>query len=220
MKTCVIFGAAEFDSLVCPLTPEDYVIAADGGLEHTRKLGITPHAVLGDFDSLGYTPEGANVFPVEKDDTDAMLAVRRGLALGYRKFLLYGGMDGPRLDHTVANFQTLHYLAREGALGILVGKTWLATVIQNGSLRFPEGLTGTVSVFCCGSEAGGVDLEGLYYPLEKGSLTPAFPLGVSNHFTGKQALIRVEQGSLLVLWERSCGLPTEGILHDWGLILC
>ena len=115
MGACVIFCAAEFDALARPLGPEDYLIAADGGLRHTQALGLTPNAVLGDFDSLGFTPEGASVFPVEKDDTDSMLAVRRGLELGYREFLLYGSLDGPRLDHTVANFQTLQFLADRGA---------------------------------------------------------------------------------------------------------
>ena len=84
MGKCIIFCAAGFDGLIEPLGAEDFVIAADGGLAHVKKLGITPDRILGDFDSLGFTPEGANVFPVEKDDTDAMLAVRRGLELGYK----------------------------------------------------------------------------------------------------------------------------------------
>ena len=117
MKTCHVFCAAEFDGLLEPVGPEDLIIAADGGLRHTQALGLTPEVILGDFDSLGYVPEGANVFPVEKDDTDAMLAVRRGLSMGADRFLLYGSVDGPRLDHTVANFQTLQYLADQGARG-------------------------------------------------------------------------------------------------------
>ena len=79
--------------------------------------------------------------------------------------MIYGGLDGPRLDHTVANFQTLHFLADQGGFGILVGKNCMAAVSRNGSLSFPEGLEGTVSVFCSGADAQGVDLEGLYYPL-------------------------------------------------------
>ena len=209
MKNCIIFCAAEFDKLVQPIGPEDYVLAADGGLEHTRQLGIVPDEILGDFDSLGFTPEGANVFPVEKDDTDAMLAVRRGLELGYEKFILYGSLDGPRLDHTVANFQTLQYLADHGARGLLVGKNCLVTVVKDGTVRFPEGCSGTVSVFCLGEAARGVDIRGLYYPLEDGTLTPGFPLGVSNHFTGKEAEVSVREGSLLILWDRAAGLPVE-----------
>ena len=209
MKRCVIFCAAGFDGLLEALDESDFIIAADGGLSHTKQLGIIPDAILGDFDSLGYVPEGANVFPVEKDDTDAMLAVRLGLERGYREFLLYGSLDGPRLDHTVANFQTLQYLADRDAQGYLVGKDTLVTVIKNGTLRFPAGCAGTVSVFCHGSDARGVTLTGLYYPLENGTLTPGFPLGVSNHFTGEEAAITVKGGSLLILWDRKNSLPAE-----------
>ena len=207
MGKCVVFCAGSFDCLVQPLTAEDYVIAADGGLRHTNRLGITPNAVLGDFDSLGFTPEGANVFPAEKDDTDSMLAVRQGLSLGYREFLLYGSLDGPRLDHTVANFQTLQFLADHGAYGYLVGKDYLVTVLKDGSVTFPAGCTGIISVFCMGPDARGVTEQGLYYPLENGVLTSGFPLGASNHFTQSEARITVEKGSLLLLWDRKNGLP-------------
>ena len=207
MKKCIIFCAAEFDALAAPIGPEDHVIAADGGLRHTEKLNILPHTVLGDFDSLGFVPEGANVYPVEKDDTDAMLAARRGLELGFREFLFYGSLDGPRLDHTVANFQTLQFLADRGAQGYLIGKDYIVTALKNGSLRFPACCTGTVSVFCMGKDAEGVTLKGLHYPLENGILTAGFPLGVSNHFTGETAEISVRNGSLLVLWDRQNGFP-------------
>ena len=207
MGSCVIFCAAEFDALARPLAEDDFVIAADGGLRHTEKLGIVPQEILGDFDSLGYTPTGANVFPVEKDDTDAMLAVRRGLQLGYREFVLYGSVDGFRLDHTVANFQTLQFLADRGAAGYLVGRDFLITVVKEGAIAFPAGCRGTLSVFCLGSDASDVTLEGLYYPLKNGTLTAGFPLGVSNHFTGDPARISVARGSLLVLWQRENGFP-------------
>ncbi len=207
MNTCIIFCAAEFDALARPVEAGDFILAADGGLRHVQALGLTPNEILGDFDSLGFAPEGANVFPVEKDDTDAMLAVRRGLSLGYREFLLYGSLDGPRLDHTLANFQTLQFLADHGAAGCLVGRDYIVTVVKNGSISFPAGKTGTISVFCLGSDATGVDIRGLYYSLEKGTLTAGFPLGVSNHFTGRPARISVSQGSLLVMWDRENGFP-------------
>ena len=207
MGNCLIFCAAEFEDLAQPIGPEDFIIAADGGLAHLKKIGVHANEILGDFDSLGYTPEGSQVFPVEKDDTDAMLAVRRGLQLGYRNFILYGSLDGPRLDHTVANFQTLQFLADHGASGYLVGKNQIVTVLKNGRLTFPESAEGTVSVFCMGADAEGVTLKNLYYPLENGVLTAGFPLGVSNHFIGKPAEISVKGGSLLVIWDRNVGFP-------------
>ncbi|MBQ8237157.1 MAG: thiamine diphosphokinase [Oscillospiraceae bacterium] len=205
MKTCVIFCAAEFDALAKPLTAQDYILAADGGLRHLEKLGVKPHGVIGDFDSLGFIPTGAEVFPVEKDDTDAMLAARKGLELGFRDFIFYGSMDGPRLDHTIANFQTLQFLADHGATGYLVGKDYLVTVIHEETIRFPAEAAGILSLFCLGPDAQGVTIRGLHYPLDNGTLTSGFPLGVSNHFTGQAASITVEKGSLLAMWDRANG---------------
>ena len=208
MKKCIIFCAAGFSGLLEPVG-DALVIAADGGLQHTQSLGITPDVILGDFDSLGYVPEGTNVFPVEKDDTDAMLAVRHGLQAGCDCFLLYGSLDGKRLDHTVANFQTLQFLADHGAGGTLIGEDYLVTVLKNGSLSFPAEAEGILSVFCMGADAEGVDIEGFQYILKDGTLSAGFPLGVSNHFIGKEAKISVKNGSLLLLWDRKNGLPVR-----------
>ena len=204
MQNCVIFCAGAFHGLTEPV--EGVCIAADGGLQHLEQLELTPDVILGDFDSLGYIPQKANVFPVEKDDTDAMLAVRRGLELGCDRFVLYGGLEGPRLDHTVANFQTLQFLADRGAQGYLVGEQAVVTVIKNGKLIFPAQKDGIVSVFCMGKDAHGVTIRGLQYELESGTLTAGFPLGVSNHFTGQEASISVDDGSLLVIYPREVGL--------------
>ena len=207
MGKCIIFCAADFHGLAAPLEKDDFIIAADGGLNHTQSLGITPNGILGDFDSLGYTPEGSTVFPVEKDDTDAMLAVRHGLTLGYKHFLLYGSLDGPRLDHTVANFQTLQFLADRGAAGYLIGVDTIATVIKNESLQFTADAQGILSVFCMGADAKDVYISGLKYTLDHSTLTAGFPLGVSNRFMDRDATISVKDGSLLVLWDKKNGLP-------------
>jgi thiamine pyrophosphokinase len=208
LKKCVIFCAAGFSGLLEPLA-DAFVIATDGGLQHTQKLGVAPDVILGDFDSLGYVPEGANVFPVEKDDTDAMLAVRHGLAVGCREFLLYGSLDGKRLDHTVANFQTLQFLADNGGFGYLIGEDYLVTVVKDGAVTFPAGAEGILSVFCMGADAEGVTIEGAQYGLTDGTLSAGFPLGVSNHFTGQEVKISVKNGSLLLLWDRKNGLPNR-----------
>lgn len=207
MKKCVIFCAGAFDSLIEPIAPDDCIIAADGGLRHVQALGLQADVILGDFDSLAFTPQGANVFPVEKDDTDAMLAVRRGLELGYRDFVLYGGMDGKRLDHTIANFQTLQFLTDHGARGYLAGIDYTATVISQEVLRFPAQAEGIISLFCLGADATGITLEGLQYCLQDGVLRNGFPLGVSNHFLGQTATITVKNGSLLALFSSANPLP-------------
>lgn len=208
MKKCVIFGAADFDVPASVIENTDLLIAADGGLVHLNKLGLSPQIILGDFDSLGYVPTGATVFSVEKDDTDTMLALRYGLEQGHREFHIYGGMDGKRLDHTMANFQALAFLCRQGAHGYLIGQHHIATVIQNEAIRFPQAREGLLSVFCLGADATGVNLQGLQYPLHNGTLTADFPLGVSNHFIGECPQISVDNGTLLLIWDRNIGFPS------------
>jgi thiamine pyrophosphokinase len=212
MAKCIIFCAGGFTELAAPVQKDDYMIAADGGLRHLEAIGLVPNAILGDFDSLGYTPENATVFPVEKDDTDAMLAVRQALSMGFSEIHLYGGLDGKRLDHTIANLQTLQFLADHNAVGYLIGNHYIATVVKNGFLSFPESASGIVSVFCMGQDAQGVTLTGLKYELTNGTLTAGFPLGVSNHFTGKSATVSVKCGTLLVLYDRENGLPDREVL--------
>ena len=206
MKTCVIFCAAEFSGLLDPIGSEDLVIAADGGLRHTNALGIRPDVILGDFDSLGYVPEEGQVFPVEKDDTDSMLAIRLGLERGYTDFRIYGALDGPRLDHTMANFQTLAFLAAHGARGWLIGRDYIVTVANRETLVFPASARGILSCFCLGADIRNLTIQGLKYPLEQGTLSASFPLGVSNHFLGLEGRISLGEGLLLVLWDRSNGL--------------
>ena len=201
MGRCVIFCAGGFEKLAQPMEKDDYILAADGGLAHVQKLGIAPNGIIGDFDSLGYIPENAQVFPVEKDDTDAMLAVRKGLQLGYKEFILYGALDGPRLDHTIANLQTLLFLENQGAKGTLVGLKYLITTVRDGVLRLPKASEGIVSVFCLAGKAEGVTIRGLQYELENGILESNFPLGVSNHFVGKESSVAVEDGTLIVMYD-------------------
>ena len=202
---CHVVGAGEF----CPrgLTPGpgDLVIAADGGFAALEGLGLSPDLVVGDFDSLGHRPDHPHVvaLPVEKDDTDMHSAIRLGWERGYRAFRLYGGTGG-RIDHTLANIQSLAWLASQRGRGWLVGPDWTATVLSDGgALTLEAGRQGTVSVFCLGDRAEGVDIQGLKYGLTDGVLTADYPLGVSNSFLGGESRVSVRRGKLLVLWYES-----------------
>ena len=206
MKQCVIFCAGEFTGLAAPVALGGMVIAADGGLVHTESLGLKPDIILGDFDSLGRIPAGAEVYPVEKDDTDSMLAIKKGLEAGCDQFLLYGALDGPRVDHTMANFQALQYLADHGARGWLIGKNQIVTAIKNSSIDFPAHCRGNLSLFCLGADAEGVTIRGAKYEMDGGTLSAGFPLGVSNQFMGKEVRVEVKNGSLLLIWDRENGI--------------
>lgn len=201
---CYIVGAMSLTPALRPYpTAEDYVIAADRGYDSLMAYGVVPDLAVGDFDSLGYQPDHPNVIqlPVEKDDTDMVFALRKGLELGYRRFLLLGGVGG-RLEHTLANLQLLDWLTGQGGQGFLAGEKTVATAIRGpASLTFPAAMSGYLSAFCNSGTAEGVTLENLKFPLEHSTLTSSFPLGVSNQFLGQSARVSVEKGSLLLIWE-------------------
>lgn len=200
---CYIIGAAPFElPSSFSKTEKDIIICADGGLKTLEDLLITPDICVGDFDSLGYTPENENtiVFNKEKDETDTFLAYIEGKKLGYSKFIIFGGMGGNRPEHTFANLQLLSYMAKRGERGLLIGENTIITAISEEKIKFPETSRGYVSVFCFGDNAEGVNIKGLKYECTDASLKNDFPLGVSNEFTGKEAEISVKKGVLTVLW--------------------
>ncbi len=197
---CYIFGAGSFYGLRGRPVEGDYVIAADGGWLACQKAGVTPDLLMGDFDSLGEIPAFPHTerFPVEKDDTDMMLAIKQGLAMGHREFHIYGGLGGRRSDHSVANLQALAYLAHHGARGWLYGDGEQFTAIYNDCIVFPAQSEGILSVFCWGADAEGVTIRGAQYSLEDGPLTSDLPLGVSNHFCGEAVSVSVRRGCLVL----------------------
>ena len=205
---CYIVGAMSLTPDLRPYPVQgDYVIAADRGFDSLVAYGVRPDLAVGDFDSLGHRPNHPNVIqlPAEKDDTDMVYALRKGIDLGYRRFILLGGVGG-RLEHTLGNLQLLDWLALHGAQGFLAGEKTAATCLRDGkSISFPPSMTGYLSVLCNSGTAEGVTLSGLKYPLEDYTLTGSFPLGVSNQFLGVEAAVSVEKGSLLLIWEDKGG---------------
>lgn len=225
MPTCYIVGAGDFTPRGFAPVPGDLVLAADGGYRALYSLGYTPDLLLGDFDSLGDLPLPPDLpvlrFPARKDDTDTGLALRHGLDRGYRDFALYGCAGG-RVDHLLANLQSMARISRLGAAIRLAAPEYDAWALTGpapstpapdasgpaphapdgpaATLTLPDRPGGTlVSVFCHGDRAEGVTLTGLSYPLDGADLTGDFPLGVSNRrLEGQPATVSVRRGTLLI----------------------
>ncbi|MGM9662347.1 MAG: thiamine diphosphokinase [Oscillospiraceae bacterium] len=199
---CYIVGAAPARLPNIEKRPEDLLIAADAGLSACRAAGLIPDLIVGDFDSLGAAPQGENVvrLAVEKDDTDTAHAAELAFERGYRRFVLFGVLGGPRMDHSYANFALAASLARRGGRCWLIGEGCIVTAIHNGAFSFPAGLQGDVSVFPFGGEAMGVTEEGLQYSLWDARLAGDCALGVSNAFTGKAGRVEVRRGTLLLFY--------------------
>lgn len=213
MEHCIVVGAGCLDMPHIPVQAGDYVIAVDGGMQHCRRLGLHVDKYIGDFDSLpeqflnelnrieAEEPERVVRLIPEKDDTDMLAALKAALKIGFSRFTIYGATGG-RLDHTIANIQSLLYLKRHGAWGTMVDAENHITVIENETLRFPPRAGGTISLFALGNRAAGVTLEGLKYPLKDAVLTNDFPIGISNEFLGQEAAVTVQNGALAVLIQK------------------
>ena len=203
-KRCIIVSGGRPGPAPQP-QPGDFVIACDRGYRYCAGLGLQPDLFIGDFDSYDGAVDPA--VPVErlqpeKDDTDTMLALREGLRRGCDTFYLYGATGGARLDHTLANLQSLAFLLRHGARGYLYDQNFVYTAIENETLTLTREVEwGIVSLFSMGDRAEHITLEGLQYPLTDGTIDCGFPLGVSNHIVAPTARITVGCGPLLVGWE-------------------
>lgn len=206
MGTCYIVGAGDFTSRDFAPTKYDFVIAADGGYIALKAIGHQPDLLLGDFDSLGgldQVPAGIDIdrYAVEKDDTDMGLALQRAWSMGYRDFAIYGG-GGGRVDHLIANIQTMCKYSRLGGNLRLIDSEYDIFVLTNGRLTLPlRQKHCLVSVFCHGAKAEGVTLRGLMYPLDCHTLTCDYPLGVSNQIVDESspAVITVESGTVYII---------------------
>lgn len=198
-KECTVFGAGEYYAKDKPVV-RGYAIAADGGYEFAAKNAIAVDMIIGDFDS-STVPQGGNVVRLNpvKDETDMLEAVNAGLSRGCEIFHLYGAAGG-RSAHTFANLQTLAMLAKRGCRGYMYANGEIMTVIHNGAIRFSERSRGYVSAFSLCEGSRGVTETGLKYALDGYTMTNSNPIGVSNEFTGAQAEISVQDGTLLLVF--------------------
>ncbi len=181
----------------------DLIIAADGGAQHCRALGLLPDVLIGDFDSLSPALrselEAQRVrfvtHPAQKDQTDFELAVLHAKEAGADEITVLAGL-GLRWDHSMANlllvvqlqFAQLQitFLQGEQRLHILRGASTLAA--KTGE---------RVSLLPLASDAVGVTTKGLTYPLQSETLQLGSSRGVSNVAEIDSPEVTVQQGLLL-----------------------
>ena len=217
---CVIIGSAPADEgekrfIGERVSPEDFLVCADGGYQTARGLGLKPDLFIGDLDSCaGAVPADIEAIrlPVKKDDTDTMYAIKECLSRGYRDFLLLGATGG-RLDHTVANLCGLYYLAMHNARGVLADRQNEVLLVTGGRAEIQGAPGDLVSVFPYGAPYCTLSYEGLEYPLDHYRLYPYDPMGVSNRLAGAAAEITVHEGPALIIMAKE----NEKVCTDFPL---
>jgi thiamine pyrophosphokinase len=181
-------------------TSGDIFIAADSGIETAEKLNITPDVLIGDFDSIDFSPDYiADIkiikHPAEKNDTDSMLAVKYAIGLGYKNIAVIGGIDG-RTDHTLANLFYLKHIKKQGGFGYITNGYNKISYLADSKTIIGKDYK-YISVVPVSPEIC-VTLKGFKYNLENAAVRFEEPYTVSNEITEDHGEIGIISGEALI----------------------
>ena len=169
--------------------------AADAGYQIAQKLNLPLLKILGDFDTAE-KPNFSNtiVFPSEKDQTDAEIALDAAIADGYKYIWLIAPFGG-RIDHTIANINLMILAQKRGVNLTLYDGENLAFILNKGSYKIHSEYR--YYSFIPMDRASVVSLDGFKYPLKRARLKRENSLGISNEPKASILNIRIHQGSVL-----------------------
>lgn len=192
-KRALIFTGGSLPDLSdFPLLDTDFILAADSGYDACVSLGIRPHLLIGDLDSIRAksVPDDIpkEIAPTHKDLTDTMLACEYCMARGYSELVIFGGLGG-REDHSLSNIFFLEGLKDRGVNACLRDAQNTIRVLKDETVTLPRDGMRYFSLFA--PDACTVTLAGCEYPLTDYPLTRTNPFAVSNEITAEAAQISV-----------------------------
>ena len=191
----------------------DLLIAADGGAKYFFDIGLTPQVIIGDMDSIDSdmwkSKSGIEYirYPVDKDKSDAELAVEYALEHECKQVILVAATGG-RLDHILGNIALV--AGYPGRVAILDGISTLIAVDKSEKCVLHGRVGAIVSLMPYSTGPFKVRTIGLRYPLQDECLISATH-GLSNELSQTEACICVSDGILLVYIEN------QGISHQVSL---
>lgn len=180
----------------------DICIACDKGYIYARQMGIVPDVIIGDFDSAE-KPTTEDIptitFPIEKDDTDTMLAIKYALQKGFNHIYILCAL-GKRLDHTLANIQSLAYIAKNNGVGEIISESeHIMTLTDESSVTVAKRDNYSLSLFAISDICEGVTITGAKYDVSDVTITNTFPIGCSNQWRLDNVTISIKKGILLIV---------------------
>lgn len=182
------------------------VICADGGADVALKMGLYPHIVVGDMDSVSLdtlnTLEAAGAellrFPPDKDETDLELALLEAAERGASTIFILAAM-GARIDHTLSNLYLLTLPALQNRKVRLVDNNQSVWIAQPGIHPLIGAIGDTISLIPFQGDARGITTYGLQYPLSNETLYLGPARGVSNVIISPEASVTFKSGTLLII---------------------
>jgi len=192
------------------LADHDLVVAADGGALKAAELGLAASVVVGDGDSLGQQAveqlrrAGAEVIihPVDKDESDAELALREAVARGATSIVILGALGGHRVEHSVANLLLLTLPEISGLdVSIADGGSTLRVIGLNGAddIEIPGAAGDFVSLLPLSETVSEVTTSGMRFPLAGATLVQGQTRGLSNELLASRGTVRTGSGRLAVI---------------------
>ena len=190
------------------------IIAADGGANSCYKLGIVPHYIIGDFDSINpevlsyYKNRSEIIKQSRQNDTDVEKALKFAIKKKFETVYLLGG-TGDRLDHSICNLGIVIKFFSKIRIIIIHGKTVLFPYADNVKLKsIPYE---TVSLYAFNSNTR-ITSSGLKYPLRDVSLRFGEKESTSNVALSDSFELKISGGIVFVIRELK-------IMKKDGLIL-
>lgn len=185
------------------IKPDDFIVCADGGTRHALSMGLTPHIIIGDMDSLpkNFSLSTFNgeviVYPKDKNETDLELAINHAITLKPDEIIIVAALGG-RIDQTLANiallttFQlsTFNLKLSDGLEEIFLCKDQVEVKGRSGDV---------VSLIPWQGNVEGVKTENLKWKLNHEVLFSHQTRGISNEMISDVATISITKGSLLIV---------------------
>ena len=182
----------------------DMLIAADSGANRLLACGFVPDVIVGDMDSVHSEVlerlRGQTVLqthPVDKDYTDAELALRLAAQRGAAEAILLNDLGG-RFDQALGVVALLFVARQLGMAAHVRGSRQRAWLVQGRwSQRVQPGTV--VSLLPWSDRVNVRCTQGLRWALQEETLHRAATRGISNVATDEEVLVELTGGDLLVV---------------------
>ena len=205
MKKCIIIanGRSPEKQTVNYFVKKGFstIICADGGANSAMKLGIIPHYIIGDLDSIKketikYYKNKVTIKKYKRqNDTDVEKCLKFAIKNGYEEVVLLG-VTGDRLDHTICNLGIVIKFYQKIKISLIAEKSIL--VPTNKFIKLISKAGETISIYAFNNTTK-ITSKGLKYKLNNTHLPFGERESTSNVSIGKEVILNVKGGIIFVI---------------------